>query len=59
MGYALLWLLRILEELDAKFRFIEAIYGRVELGISHIKSVFQRSNSQLKILLDLLVRFGF
>ena len=57
MGYALLWLLRILEELDAKFRLIEAIYGRVELGISHIKSVFQRSNSQLKTLLNLLIKF--
>ena len=58
MGYALLWLLRILEELDAKFRLVEAIYGRVELGISHIKSVFQRSNSQLKTLLNLLTKFG-
>ena len=58
MGYALLWLLRILEELDVKFRLVEAVYGRFEIGISHIKSVFQRSNSQLKTLLSLLLKFG-
>ena len=50
-------ILQVLEELDVKFRFVEAIYGKFEIGISHIKSVFQRSNSQLKILLNLLIRF--
>jgi len=57
MSYALSWLLRVLEELDAKFRLVETIYGKFEIGISHIKSIFQRNNSQLKTMLKLLTSF--